>query len=420
MPGQDTMPQVALIGLIAVFLLFGGLGFYSMSELGSEQKPESLAAVRAEKLQEERRTLDEIAVLEGKIAQMDLKTVEQDWAIKLQGDQLGRLKMARANFLMRRDLHSARTDSLESTRRKVETYYTRGDPSEADSPSLQSIRRRKEDMEQRFSTRRSDLQARIDDAQKELTKAKNRYARRYEEKRNVRSRLNTELAQAKDELAQVSAGDHIEVDVTCDGVVLNSDVESRLVVINIGEQQGVKRGMRFEVFQLRGGSRHVHKGYIDVRSVSRETSSCIIIERKIRLPRCPACGYIGTCPEEQFCPSCTGGGILFQRLRASPRESSLGMNPHDPILVGDLLRNPLFDPDMELRFAVKGDPLHTSFGTEDLMAAIRWHGGVIDPDVGAQTDVLLAGKWATEESRKARELGIRVLHHYELFNFLRK
>ena len=96
------------------------------------------------------------------------------------------------------------------------------------------------------------------------------------------------------------------------------------------------------------------------------------------------------------------------------------MNPNDPIVVGDLIRNPLFDPDRKLRFAVKGDPLHINFRTEDLMSAIRWHGGLIDPDVGAQTDVLLAGKWATEESRRARELGIKVLHHYELFNFLRK
>lgn len=420
MPAQDTMPQVALIGLIAMVLLFGGLGFYSMSQLGSEQKPESLAAERAAKLEEEKRFLDEIKGLEDKTAQTDLKMVEQDWAIKLQGDQLSRLKMARSNFLMRKKIHSAKTDSLGRTRLQIERYFASGDPNERDSPSLRSVRGRKEDMEQRFSTRRSDLQARIDDAQKELTKAKNRYARRYEEKRNVRSRFNTELAQAKDELTKVSARDPIEVDVSSDGVVLNSDVESRLVVINIGEQQGVKRGMRFEVFQLRGGSRHVHKGYIDVRSVSRETSSCIIIERKVRLPRCPACGYIGTYPEEQFCPNCTGGGIIFQRLRASPKESSLGMNPYDPILVGDLVRNPLFDPDKKLRFAVKGDPLHTDFGTEDLMAAIRWHGGVIDPDVGAQTDVLLAGKWATDEFRKARELGIRVLHHYELFSYLRK
>ena len=383
--------------------------------------PESCAALRAENLQEERRREAEIADLEAKIAEKDIELVEADWQVKLQGDQLSRLKMARASFLMRRDIHSSRIDGLERTRREVERYFTRGDPNEAEGGyGLQTVRRRKEDMEQQFQERRSKLQAAIDDAQKELTKAKNRYARRYEEKRNERSRLNTELARAKDDLEKVSARDPIEVDLSADGVVLNSDIEGRLVVVNIGGQQGVKRGMRFEVFQLRNGGRHFHKGYIDVRSAGRETSSCIIIERSVRLPSCPSCGYVGRYPEQQFCPFCTGGGILFQRLHPTPKETTLGMNPTDPIVVGDLVRNPLFDPDRKLRFAVKGDPLHTNYKTEDLMSAIRWHGGMIDPDVGAQTDVLLAGKWATEESRKARELGIQVLHHYELFNFLRK
>jgi hypothetical protein len=322
--------------------------------------------------------------------------------------------MARSDFLMRKNIHTERVQRLESTRLEIERYFASGEN------GLQTVRRRKDDMEQEFSERRSELQAKIDDALKELTKAKHRYERIKEEKRKERSRHNTELARAKDELERASARDPIEVDVAADGAILNSDIEGRLVVISIGEQQGVKRGMRFEVFQLRNGGRRVRKGFVDVRSVDRETASCTIIERKIKLPRCPSCGYVGRYAEEQFCPNCTGGGILFQRLRASPRESSLGINPSDPIVVGDLIQNPLFDPGMKLRFAVKGDPLHTDYRTEDLMTAIRWHGGVIDSDVGAQTDVLLAGKWATEESRKASELGIHVLHHYELFNFLRK
>jgi hypothetical protein len=42
MPSQDNVPQIALISLIAVFVITGGLGFYFMSELGNESKPESL------------------------------------------------------------------------------------------------------------------------------------------------------------------------------------------------------------------------------------------------------------------------------------------------------------------------------------------------------------------------------------------
>ena len=418
MASQDNVPQIVLISLIAVFVLTGGLGFYFMSQLGNESKPESLTYERKVQEDNERETRAEIEGLRKRIEEVDTKIAGgfdgKERQLRLRGDQFSRLKMARAGFLMRRDIHTGRVERLESTRREVERYFASGEH------GLRTVRSRKDDMEQEFQERRSELQARIDDAQKELTKAKHRYERKKEEKRKDRSRLNTALARAKDELERASARDPIEVDVAADGVVLNSNIEGRLVVVDIGEQQGVKRGMRFEVFQLRNGGRRVRKGFVDVRSVDRETASCIIIDRKIRLPRCPACGYIGRYPEEQFCPNCTGGGILFQRLRASPRESSLGMNPSDPIVVGDLIQNPLFDAGRKLRFAVKGDPLHTNFRTEDLMTAIRWHGGVIDSDVGAQTDVLLAGKWATEESRKASELGIHVLYHYELFHFLRK
>ncbi|MHC4507316.1 MAG: BRCT domain-containing protein, partial [Planctomycetota bacterium] len=144
-----------------------------------------------------------------------------------------------------------------------------------------------------------------------------------------------------------------------------------------------------------------------------------------RLPRCPAGDYTASQPEELFCPyhaGAGGAGARAQLLKAIPKEVNMGMKVEDPIVVGDLVGNPFFEPGKRLHFAVKGDPdnpVVREFKTEDFVAAIRWHGGIIDADLGAQTDVLLTGKYAADDVRKARELGVDILRQYETFDFLR-
>jgi len=203
--------------------------------------------------------------------------------------------------------------------------------------------------------------------------------------------------------------------------VLATDLGSRQVVLNIGENQKVRRGMRFEIFRIRQGGRRARKGFVDVRSVDRETAVCMILEQDIRLGRCPSCGYVARIPEEQNCPYCTGSGqgLHIQRLSASPKMTRIVMNPDDPIVIGDFAQNPLFDSKKALHFAVKGEPLSTQYKTEDFLSSIRWHGGVIDAEIGAGTNVLLSGKWALEDTRRARELGIEILYQFQVFDFLR-
>ncbi|MHC4250920.1 MAG: BRCT domain-containing protein, partial [Planctomycetota bacterium] len=279
--------------------------------------------------------------------------------------------------------------------------------------------------EEQYTKRRDELQNTSDDITKELTKQTLRYRRRYEEKRKLRDRLETEIVQIREELQRFMVRDLPEVDMGHDGIVLTVDIESRQAVINVGRRQGIKCGMRFEAFQFRQGNRRVRKGYLVVRSAGRETANCIIVNMAIRLPRCPGDGYTARYPEERFCPFCTGsaGGARVQRLSAIPKETNLGMDPQNPIVAGDLIQNPLYESGRELHFAVKGDtesPLSDKWKTESFIAAIKWHGGLVDADLTAQTDVLLAGKYAMDETRRARELGVRVLHQYEVFDFLRQ
>jgi len=454
MSGDDSLTKIVLAVLVVLFVAFAGLGFYFMTQVGAPDKPDTLEAKLDQSKNAVKRLLwcrnckqpgpcqcerpsyeGEIADLEKAVAEIEKgrkgeggkkeKEGLEDvaWDIEMEKAQLERLRSSRSAHQYMRDFREKYYKAIDQIRNQIASYLENGSPEEIEGGyGYQPLTRRKDKQEQDNAQTISRLDSAIDEAKNELTKANNRYARRYEDKRNLRSRLETELDQTKDELQKASQREPADVDVSYDGVVLTVNVETRQAVISIGEEQGVKRGMRFEVFQVRRGGRRAHKGYLVVRSTGRETANCIILEQAVNLGRCPSCGYTARLPEETNCPYCTGSGqgLHIQRLSASPRAAVIGMTPDDPIVAGDLVQNPFLEPGKQLRIAVKGDPLHPSYKTEDLIAAVRWHGGIVDAEVGAGTDILLAGKWATEETRRARELGIRVLHHFEVFDFLRK
>ena len=55
---------------------------------------------------------------------------------------------------------------------------------------------------------------------------------------------------------------------------------------------------------------------------------------------------------------------------------------------------------------------------EDIAKIIRRYDGIVDAQLTARTDFLVAGRWATGDVKKAREMGIPVFHEWELFRFL--
>jgi hypothetical protein len=417
------MIKVALIVMVLFFLLFGGLGFYYMSQVGSEQKEGSLEKELAEQKAQREQLLEDIAKLAADVEVQEDLLAERKEQKEAVTDHVKRLRVARDSFKNHAEIRQSHSENIQATERRVSSALDGG--GEENAPTIQALRTKKEEFEEQYTKRRDELQNTSDDITKELTKQTLRYRRRYEEKRKLRDRLETEIVQIREELQRFMVRDLPEVDMGHDGIVLTVDIESRQAVINVGRRQGIKCGMRFEAFQLRQGSRRVRKGYLVVRSAGRETASCIIVDMAIRLPRCPGDGYTARYPEERFCPFCTGsaGGARVQRLSAIPKETNLGMDPENPIVAGDLIQNPLYESGRELHFAVKGDtesPLSEKWKTEDFIAAIKWHGGLVDADLTAQTDVLLAGKYAMDETRRARELGVRVLRQYEVFDFLRQ
>ena len=415
--------KVTLVVLVLFFLLFGGFGFYFMSRIGTVQKEESLEKELQKLRDEKRQILEDNVKLTQDIGDQEVLIDKRRVEKEVIEDDILRLRVARGSFKTNEDARRSHSENVQAAERRVSSALEGG--GEENAPTIQALRSKKDEFEVQYRKRRDDLQNNIDDITKESTKQTLKYQGSKERKRKERDRNETSIVQIREELQKFMVRDLPDIDMGHDGVVLTMDIESRQAVINAGKRQGIKCGMRFEVFQFRQGIRRVHKGYLAVRSVGRETASCIILNMAIRLPRCPGGGYTARYPEERFCPYCTGsaGGARVQRLSAIPQEVNLGMDPENPIVAGDLIHNPLYEPGRKLHFAVKGEAessLAREWKTEDFIAAIKWHGGVVDADLTAGTDVLLAGKYAMDATRMARELGIRILRQYEVFNFLRQ
>jgi hypothetical protein len=182
--------------------------------------------------------------------------------------------------------------------------------------------------------------------------------------------------------------------------------------------------MRFEVYQVRYGNRRVHKGYVEVKSVEPEVSTCGIIVREVSLPRCPICSYTAQQPEEQFCPRCTAPGSpqAFQRLLGSPKVEVTGSSLTDPIVKGDLLYNPLFKPGGSRRFVVVGEGLvdGRDYEKANVERVVKYYGGEVDKEVGSGTEAVISLRGGKEVVTRAQELGIPIVREHELFRYLEK
>ena len=206
------------------------------------------------------------------------------------------------------------------------------------------------------------------------------------------------------------------------GRVISSQPEFNAAVISLGTRHGVKPGMRFEVFQVRRGNRRVHKGYVEIKAAQPEVSSCAILVKEVRLPRCPICNYTAGQPEEQYCPRCTAPGSQQQaQSLLDTKVVIMGEGGTDPIVRGDLLFNPLFG--LEPRsYAVSGRSLveRNYASAEAVKEAVEFYGGTVHEQLSAKTDVLIALRGDTAIVEKAEKLGIIILRGFDLFRFLEK
>ena len=159
-------------------------------------------------------------------------------------------------------------------------------------------------------------------------------------------------------------------DLTPDGTILASAATDGFVVIDRGFQHNAHKGMKFTVYTRRGG-RNILKGQIQVVAVEERISTC----------------RVGT-------------------------EADL----NDPFIAGDLLHNPVYDPERQRGFAVRGE--FTRFSPYEIGRFVAQSGARVDSTLTVDTDYLVAGANSDKDIELATKLGINIISEDQLLDFV--
>lgn len=428
MDQRNSVFLMFLISFAFIFVVTGVLAIFNNSAIervGAEssepgEREKYLQALNARIKEEDKlaRLMEDI-----RLKKIQLKQAQDTYRDKEQ--ELARVYLNRDTYKLVEEINVAKVKSERDRRSDIEAFLERGDPMSPDTVAYvkEGLTQKRNEQDAAFGEERSRLMGQIEDLRQQISKEQETATKRKEELRSQRSKLETELNQARDDLRKFTARERQTADILPNGTVIKTDYQTKIAIIDIGSSNGVKLGFRFEVFQIRGGVDRQSKGFLETKTVNPETSTCTMIERNIELPRCPVCGYTAHLPEELYCPYCSGGtsGIGVQKLSASPKKIVLGVNPDNPIAVGDFIWNPLFGGSKGKVVVYKGDPLLPNrFARVFIEETVRSYGNKLVEDISAEVKLLVAGRLAPDAVEAARELGIPIVYEFELFPFLRR
>ncbi len=155
-----------------------------------------------------------------------------------------------------------------------------------------------------------------------------------------------------------------------DGTILASEARDGFVVIDRGFAQQLRNGTRFTVFTKRGG-KVVTKGQIQVTDVKERISTARVLSE---------------------------------------------IDGNDPLIKGDFLHNPVYDPEHVRSFAIRGD--FRRFSHTELARFIQESGAHLDQTLSINVDFLVAGDNCKADLEQATKLGVNILSEDQLLDFL--
>jgi len=170
-----------------------------------------------------------------------------------------------------------------------------------------------------------------------------------------------------------------------DGSILSVGATGAVAYVDLGARQGLRRGTRFEVLRQGKSGELTSMGTVEVREVEED--------------------------------------MALVGLLGEP-------DAFDPILAGDKLRNPHFEPNKVLHFFLLGDfPL--TLPKEQATVRLTELGAVVDEQLSTGTDVVVLGEKSlaegefapelteTADYKLAEKLGMRIIRVAELASFLK-
>ena len=161
-------------------------------------------------------------------------------------------------------------------------------------------------------------------------------------------------------------------DLISDGKILQSLAAEGFVILNRGLEDDLPQGTRFIVFNRRAG-KNIIKGEIEIIEVSQRQSVARVINEA---------------------------------------------NANDPIIPGDNIHNPIYNPDEVKYFVVKGD--FKEYSRAELARFIIDAGGRIDQEISERTHYLVAGERAEEFLKQASLNGVTIIDERKLLRYAKR
>ena len=177
-----------------------------------------------------------------------------------------------------------------------------------------------------------------------------------------------------------------------DGGVVYADPALGYAWINLGSKDGLRRNLRFQVYQSVKGGRQRIKGVIEVRKVEEDMAQCAVLEAQE--VRDPITGELLVVPDA-----------------------------NDPVVKGDLIRNPFFDAEEQKVFVFLGKKLtNRYYNLPEIGRKIEEFGGKVEREVSTETDfVVLLGEGEEgfqEQYERATQFGVTFMREEELLEYL--
>jgi len=237
---------------------------------------------------------------------------------------------------------------------------------------LQELQDRYEDLENRAAEEKAQLvreSSEEADRNSDIIIQRNRTISNLEIENNI---LHLRLEECKRETLKEKS---IE-DIAADGELIDLLHSASRGWIDIGRKNNLHTGIVFRVFHEGKGGKKFLKGSVEVLKVMEETSEVRIIEEADSL---------------------------------------------NPIIVGDKISSPFYDPRARPVFVFAGNQLESKEVTRDyLELKMKGYGALIRDHVDINTDFLVAMKnfEVSSEYEAARELGVTIIRERDLLEFI--
>ncbi len=204
---------------------------------------------------------------------------------------------------------------------------------------------------------------------KEESQAVEEFQKDTRAKHLVLDRANAKLQERVQEL--LDQQEISRAKLLADGKVLAARATEGFVIMDLGRQDGLRLGTVFKVF-ARSGGRNIVKGTVEVTRIGDDQSEGHVIEE---------------------------------------------ISTTEPIIPGDSLHNPVFNPAETKVFVING--VFSSFTHEELARFITEAGGVVQSELSTKTHYLIAGAQSQKALEEASKYGITILSEDQLIDFIR-